>query len=85
MTIDTNTVLMTLMGAITIYFAYGFFKSRLDEKFNAFSVRLDQADDAWWREHERLTQRMASLERCCREQSQCGEKYPAKNHYNTGV
>lgn len=85
MTIDTNTVLMTLMGAITIFFAIGFFRGRLNERFNAFSIRIDQADDAWWREHERLTQRVASLERCCKEQGCNMTQYPPKNHYNTGA
>lgn len=85
MTIDTNTVLMTLMGAITLYFAIGFFRGRLNERFNAFSIRIDQADDAWWREHERLTQRVASLERCCKEQGCNMTQYPPKNHYNTGA
>lgn len=86
MTIDTNTVLMTLMGAITVYFAIGFFRGRLNEKFNAFSIRLDQADDAWWREHERLTQRVASLEReCAKERGRALVEKCDKNFYNTGA
>ena len=28
MTIDTNTVLMSLMALVTVYFAYGFFKAK---------------------------------------------------------
>lgn len=92
MTIDTNTVLMTLMGAITVYFAIGFFRGRLNEKFNAFSVRLDNVEDAWWREQERLSSRMAALEReCARERGRTlvekFDKYDKydKNHYNTGA
>jgi hypothetical protein len=85
MTIDTNTVLMTLMGAITIFFAVGFIRGRLNERFNAFSVRLDNTEDAWWRENERLSSRINVLERCCREQGCNMTQYPVKNHYNTGA
>ena len=81
MTIDTNTVLMTLMGAITIFFAVGFIRGRLNERFNAFSVRLDNTEDAWWRENERLSSRINALERCCREQACKSEK----SYYNTGA
>jgi hypothetical protein len=81
MIIDTNTVLMTLMGAITIFFAVGFIRGRLNERFNAFSVRLDNTEDAWWRENERLSSRINALERCCREQSCKSEK----SYYNTGA
>jgi hypothetical protein len=85
MTIDTNTVLMTLMGAFTVYFAVGFFRGRLNERFNALSVRMDNYEDAWWREQERLSSRIAAVERCCREQGCNMTQYPVKNHYNTGA
>ena len=86
MTIDTNTVLMTLMGAITIFFAVGFIRGRLNERFNAFSVRLDNTEDAWWRENERLSSRINALEReCARERGRALVEKCDKNFYNTGA
>jgi hypothetical protein len=82
MTIDTNTVLMTLMGAITIYFAYGFFKSRLNDKFEAVTRRIDKVEEAMWHENDRVNSRINDLLRMCRENS-CNREYPVKNHYNT--
>jgi hypothetical protein len=86
MTIDTNTVLMTLMGAITIFFAVGFIRGRLNERFNAFSVRLDNTEDSWWRENERLSSRINALEReCARERGRALVEKCDKNFYNTGA
>lgn len=78
MTIDTNTVLMSLMALITVYFAYGFFKSRMDEKFTNMTMRLEKTEDEMWHSQERLSTRINNIEQRC-----CAPQKCERNYYNS--
>ena len=80
MTIDTNTVLMSLMALVTVYFAYGFFKAQMETRSQRFQRQIDSLQEEMWRIGERTDNRISALERCCAKQEKCD-----KNYYNSGV
>jgi hypothetical protein len=86
MNIDTNTLVILSLSATAVLFAYGFIRSLLRERKVEMANRINELEDGYWREHEKIWARINHIERCCREQSGCtAEKYPTKNHYNTGA
>ena len=80
MTIDTNTVLMSLMALVTAYFAYGFFKAQMDTRSQRIHSKIDSVQEEMWRMGERTDNRISALERCCAKQEKC-----EKSYYNSGA
>ena len=80
MTIDTNTVLMSLMGLITAYFAVSFVRTQLDVRSQKVTRQIDSVQEEMWRMGERIDTRISALERCCAKQEKC-----EKSYYNSGA
>ena len=86
MNIDFNIAAIVVLSGFTIFFAISFLRSVMRERKAEIYNRIDGLETDYWREHEKIWQRVNNLERCCREQESCkGKEYPVKNHYNTGA
>ena len=84
--IDFATVMIVVLSCFTLFFAAAFVRSLLRERKAEMNARVDDMETTYWREHEKIWQRINHLERVCREQDCCkGKEYPVKNHYNTGA
>lgn len=81
MNIDFNIAAIILLSGFTIFFAISFLRSVMRERKAEVYNRIDGLETDYWREHEKIWQRINSLERCCREQSCKSEK----SYYNTGA
>ena len=42
--------------------------------------RINEVEENFWREHEKIYSRINTLERCCSKQEKCDKSY-----YNTGA
>ena len=80
MTIDINTVLMTVLSLTTIYFAYGFIRAQMEARSQRVFKQIDSVQEEMWRMGERMSERISNLERCCNKQEKCD-----KNYYNSGA
>jgi hypothetical protein len=80
MTIDINTVLMTVLSLTTIYFAYGFIRTQMESRSQRVAKHIDSVQEEMWRMGERIDTRISALERCCNKQEKC-----EKNYYNSGA
>ena len=80
MNIDSNTLvtLITLAGAA--YFAIGYFRMKLNEKFNNMVRNHEDQITEIYREQEKLWQRIVTLEKCCKSEKCSTNK---DNYYNT--
>ena len=84
--IDFATLMIVVLASFTAFFAIAFVRSLLRERKVEMLNRISEVEDQYWREHEKIWQRVNHLERVCREQDCCkGREYPVKNHYNTGA
>ena len=84
--IDFATVMIVLLGSFTVFFAAAFVRSLLRERKAEIINRIDALETDYWREHEKMWQRLNHLERSCRDAECCkATQYPVKNHYNTGA
>ena len=79
MNIDSNTLvtLITLAGAA--YFAIGYFRMKLNERFNTMVRNHEDQITEIYREQEKLWHRIVACEKCCN----AGECNTEKNYYNT--
>ena len=80
MTIDFNIAAIIVLSGFTLFFAISFFRSLLRERKVEVYNRIEGLETDYWREHEKIWQRINSLERCCKTQEKCD-----KNFYNTGA
>ena len=80
MNIDFNIAAIIVLSGFTIFFAISFFRSLLRERKVEVYNRIEGLETDYWREHEKIWQRINSLERCCKPQEKCD-----KNFYNTGT
>jgi hypothetical protein len=85
MTIEPMTLLIVALSAVALFCAFGFVRALLRERRAEMANRINEIEDAYWREHEKIWTRINGLERVCREDSCRGKEYPVKNHYNTGA
>jgi hypothetical protein len=86
MTIDPNTLLLVSLSGFALFCGLGFVRALLRERRSEMTNRINEVEENLWRENEKVYTRLNSLERFCREQDCCkAEKYPTKNHYNTGA
>lgn len=84
--IDFAAVMIVVLSSFTAFFAAAFVRSLLRERKAEMNARIEDVQTDYWREHEKIWNRINSLERVCREQDCCKSKeYPVKNHYNTGA
>jgi len=80
MNIDFNTLSTIVLGGFTAYFAIAFFRSVLRERKQEMANRINEVEENFWREHEKIYSRINALERCCSKQEKCDKSY-----YNTGA
>lgn len=81
MNIDSNTLFTLITVAAAAYFAIGYFRMKLNEKFNRMVHNHEEQIAYIYRENERVWQRINTLEKCCKS----GECKTEKNYYNTGA
>ena len=84
MTIDTNTVLLTVLSVAAAFFAVAYFRSKINEKFTAIQRHHDDNMAEMFQTHDRMYRQIHDLERkveCCRNKSEKCDK----NFYNTGA
>jgi uncharacterized coiled-coil DUF342 family protein len=82
MTIDTNTVLLTVLSAAVAFFAVAYFRSKINERFTAIQRHHDDNMAEMFQTHDRMYRQIHDLERkveCCRNKSEKCDK----NFYNT--
>ena len=82
MTIDTNTVLLTVLSAAVAFFAVAYFRSKINEKFTAIQRHHDDNMAEMFQTHDRMYRQIHDLERkleCCRNSKQPCDK----NYYNS--
>jgi disulfide oxidoreductase YuzD len=79
MNIDSNTLVtfITLCGGA--YFAIGYFRMKLNDRFNTVVRNHDEQIMQLYLEQEKLWGRVVALEKCCAD----GECKTNKNYYNT--
>ena len=82
MTIDTNTVLMVALALTTVYFAYGFVRGLVQDKFDKVYTRIDEVEKEMWMANDRTSNRINDLARSCRATQPCPTE---KNYYNSGA
>jgi hypothetical protein len=83
MNIDLNTLCIVALSATTLFFAFGFVRGIIREKFNTIHDKVEQNTVDIYTEQEKMWRRIVELEKCC--QTKCSP-YPTnhiKNHYNT--
>jgi len=81
MNIDSNTLVTLITIAGAAYFAIGYFRMKLNEKFNNMVRNHEDQITEIYREQEKIWQRIVACEKCCKS----GECKTEKNYYNTGV
>jgi hypothetical protein len=86
MNIDFNALCIVTLAAFTAYFGMSFFRMLFRERKKEIVDRINEVEDHHFREIDKIYTRMNALERICHENECCrAEKYPVKNHYNTGA
>ena len=84
MTIDTYTVTLALVSAAAGFFAVGYFRMKMIERFTAIQRHHDDNMAEVFQTHDRMYRQIHDLERkveCCRNKSEKCDK----NFYNTGA
>jgi len=79
MNIDPNTLVTVITLAGAAYFAIGYLRVRLNEKFNNMVRYHEEQVKDLYHENERIWQRIMTLEKCCK----ANECKSEKNYYNT--
>lgn len=83
MNIDLANLSIVVLASTTLFFAFGFVRGLIREKFNSVHDKIEQNTVDLYTEQEKLWRRLNELEKCC--QTRCSP-YPTnhiKNHYNT--
>ena len=84
MTIDTNTIVLVTVSAIAGFFAVGYFRMKINEKFIAMQRHHDDNMSEVFQAQDRIYREIHGLEKkveCCRatkNQQPC-----EKNYYNS--
>ena len=82
MTIDTNTVILFAVSALAGFFAVGYFRSKINERFTAMQRHHDDNMSEVFQAQDRIYREIHGLEKkveCCRNKSEKCDK----NFYNT--
>lgn len=79
MNIDLNTLVTVITLAGAAYFAIGYFRMKLNERFNNMVRHHDDLVKDLYSENEKLWQHIVTLEKCCK----ANECKTEKNYYNT--
>lgn len=80
MNIEPNTLLIGVLAGFSITFGIGYIRALMRERMNTMTNRINELENDYWREHEKIYSRINSIERCCKTQEKCD-----KNFYNTGA
>lgn len=80
MNIDNNTLFTLITIGAAAYFAIGYFRMKLNEKFNNMARHNEDQVSDLYRENEKMWQRIMSLEKCCKSEKCSTNK---DNYYNT--
>lgn len=81
MNIDNNTLFTLITIGAAAYFAIGYFRMKLNERFNTLIRNHDDSMTQLYAEQEKIWQRIVACEKCCK----AGDCKTEKNYYNTGV
>jgi hypothetical protein len=82
MTIDTNTIVLVAVSALAGFFAVGYFRMKMNEKFTTIQRHHDDNMAEIFQTHDRMYRQIHDLERkveCCRNKSEKCDK----NFYNS--
>ena len=80
MTIDTNTIVLSLLALASGYFAFGFISQKVQAKFDGISRTINEAREQNWRDTDQMMERIDELQKkvdccmakqvnCCKQQS----------------
>jgi hypothetical protein len=81
MNIDSNAIFTLVTIGAAAFFAIGYFRMKLNERFTEVHRAMGDQGTELFREQEKLWQRIVTLEKCCK----AGDCKTEKNYYNTGV
>ena len=80
MNIDNNTLFTLITIGAAAYFAIGYFRMKLNERFNTLIRNHDDSMTQLYAEQEKLWGRIVTLEKCCKSEKCSTNK---DNYYNT--
>ena len=81
MNIDSNAIFTLVTIGAAAFFAIGYFRMKLNERFTEVHRAMGDQGTELFREQEKLWQRIVACEKCCK----AGDCKTEKNYYNTGV
>ena len=80
MNIDSNAIVTLVTIGAAAFFAIGYFRMKLNERFTELHRAMGDQGTELFREQEKLWQRIVALEKCCKSEKCSTNK---DNYYNT--